>query len=255
MLRDLREIKRLQEEVRHREKLAAIGTMAAGVAHEIRNPLSSIRGFAAYFGGKFAVESEEYRNAQVLIQEADRLNRSITELLELARPTELRTAANDVNPLVERTLRLVRRDAEVAGVRIEQELCPDLPIVELDSDKLTQALLNICINAIQAMQNGGVLHIETLSVGTDSDAGSLCIRISDNGPGIPPDAVGKIFEPYFTTKGKGTGLGLAVVQKIIEAHGGEIRVSNNATTGACFEIHLPLRGDLRYEHSHDAHET
>ncbi len=257
MLRDLREIKRLQEEVRHREKLAAIGTMAAGVAHEIRNPLSSIRGFAAYFGGKFAADSEECSNAQVLIQEADRLNRSITELLELARPTELRTTRNDLNPLVERTLRLVRRDAEVAGVRLEQRLAPDLPATDVDSDKFTQALLNICINGIQAMKNGGVLRIETLvsEAAQAADEHSLCIRITDNGPGIPPDALEKIFEPYFTTKGKGTGLGLAVVQKIIEAHGGEIRVSNNIDTGVCFEIHLPLRGDIRYEYPNDTHET
>lgn len=236
MLRDLREIRRLQEEVRHREKLAAIGTMAAGVAHEIRNPLSSIRGFAAYFGGKFAPDSEEHRNAQVLVQEADRLNRSISELLELARPTELRAVRCDVNPLVERTLRLVQRDAEVAGIRIEQQLPQSLPPIVLDPDRFTQALLNICINAIQAMKNGGVLRIETAAA-----SGILSVRITDTGPGIPSEDLDKIFEPYFTTKGKGTGLGLAVVQKIIQAHGGEIRVTNKSDGGAGFEIRLPLR--------------
>ena len=234
ILRDLSEVRQLQEEVRRKEKLAAVGSLAAGVAHEIRNPLSSIKGYATYFGSKFPEGSPDAEAAEVMVREVDRLNRVITELLGLSRPSELRCSEVDVAELVARTVRLVRQDAEAAGVRVDERVEPGLTAV-LDPDRVSQALLNIYLNALQAMPDGGVLSVSAAPRGE----GRLTLRVADTGPGIAPDKLGKIFDPYFTTKNQGTGLGLAVVQKIVEAHGGEIRVVSEPGLGAAFEIILP----------------
>lgn len=236
IFRDMGEVKRLQEEIRRKEKLAALGGLAAGVAHEIRNPLSSIKGFAKYFAEHSAEGSEGRDLADVMSREVDRLNRVITELLDYAKPSDLKTRPTKVNDLIERSLRLIRRDAEAKGVAVEFIPYERLPQVEMDPDRFTQALLNLYLNALQAMEVGG-----KLTVRTTLDGSGVRIEVEDTGKGIPAEGLKNIFNPYFTTKISGTGLGLAIVHKLIEAHDGEIRVRSAPGEGATFSVLVPVR--------------
>jgi two-component system sensor histidine kinase HydH len=237
ILRDLGEIRRLQEEVRRKEKLAALGRLAGGVAHEIRNPLSSIKGLATYFGSKFAEESEDRKAANVMVREVDRLNRVVSELLELARPSELKLKQTDLNELLCHSVRLVQQDAQAKNIKINLSTSDDVPLIQVDSDRLSQCLLNIYLNAIQAMSDGGVLSVKSLP----EKNGTIKVEIGDTGKGINPNDLKKVFDPYFTTKPSGTGLGLAIVHKIIEAHQGNIKVVSAPGKGTVFSIVLPTR--------------
>lgn len=239
ILRDLREVRRLQDEVRRQEKLAAIGGLAAGVAHEIRNPLSSIKALATFFSGQFASGSEGREAAEVMTQEVDRLNRAITELLEFARPTDLKPQPTDMGFLIERSLQLVRQDAADRDIHIEMHIEDPLCPVWIDPDRFSQCLLNLYLNAIQAMDKGGTLGVRCRS---DRD-GQLEIAVSDTGRGIAPADRQQIFNPYFTTKPKGTGLGLAIVHKIVEAHEGRLQVESTAGKGSRFTLCLPCRSE------------
>lgn len=243
ILRDLGEVRRLQDEIRRKEKLAAIGGLAAGVAHEIRNPLSSIKGIASYYREKFEDGSEDKEMAGIMIEEVDRLNRVISELLELTRPARLDHRPVDINQLVEHSARLIQQEAKAKNIQVQ--LHPGSGTVEanVDPDRLTQCFLNVYLNALQAMENSGKLTISTaIRNGTH-----VIIDIRDNGPGISADDVDRIFDPYFTTKPKGTGLGLAIVHKIIDAHQGQIKVRSTPGRGTVFSIILPVtaaqRGD------------
>jgi two-component system sensor histidine kinase HydH len=249
ILRDLGEVRRLQEEVRRKEKLAALGNLAAGVAHEIRNPLSSIKGFATYFGTKFPEGSEDRESAGVMIREVDRLNRVISELLEFARPSELRLRPTEVNELLRHSLRLIEPDAKAKKIEVRFSPTEGLPSVAIDPDRFTQALLNLYLNAIQAMDGGGVLSVSS-SAGQD---GEIRTQVADTGAGIQAEDLDKIFDPYFTTKPRGTGLGLPIVHKIVEAHGGEIRVKSVVGRGTVFTILIPTRTDKQGERGY--HES
>lgn len=235
ILRDLEEIRRLQEEIRRQEKLAAIGGLAAGVAHEIRNPLSSIKGIASYFKTKLADNRDDSEAAGVMIREVDRLNRAISELLEFARPTELRTQPTDLAELLQHSIRLVQQDAATKNIAVKIELPPDPVVAVIDPDRISQCLLNLYLNAIQAMDSGGRLDIDLI---TDSK-GNARIIVADSGVGIRLEDIKKIFDPYFTSKQSGTGLGLAIVHKIIEAHQGSIKVQSKPGEGTRFTIILP----------------
>ena len=235
IFRDLREVRRLQEEVKRKEKLAAIGSLAAGVAHEIRNPLSSIKGFATLFKTRFSSESDEHEAAEIMIHEVDRLNRVVTELIEYARPSNIRVRKSDVQELIAHSLSLIRQDAEMADVHVETDIADGISHVALDPDRMQQCLLNIYLNAIQAMPEGGTLQVEVFR----ADNKRIGLRVSDTGKGIPEDDLAMIFDPYYTTKNRGTGLGLAMVLKIVEAHGGEITVTSREGKGTVFTMLLP----------------
>ena len=234
VLRDLSEIRRLEEEVRRREKLAAVGQLAAGVAHEIRNPLSSIKGFATHFRQLFAPESPHHEAAEILIREVNRMDRVIGELLEFARPSDIQPLPTPPEPLIRHTLRLIEPDARASDIRMDIQI-PELPEISMDPDRVTQVLLNLYLNAIQAMGKGGVL-----TVSAKLENGFLALNIQDTGKGIPEGDIPKIFDPFYTTKSKGTGLGLAVVEKIITAHGGRIRVESPPEGGTRFGLYFPL---------------
>ena len=237
ILRDLGEVRRLQDEIRRQEKLAAIGGLAAGVAHEIRNPLSSIKGIASYFKGKFESDSDDEEMAGVMIEEVDRLNRVISELLEFARPTELSPKPTDVNDLLKHSVRLIQKETSAKNINIDLKLSEEVLTTQIDSDRFSQCLLNIYINALQAMYQGGQLSIQT----TMSKDNLINIQIDDMGKGINTDDLSRIFDPYYTTKPKGTGLGLAIVHKIVEAHDGQIKVRSVLGKGTTFTITLPVR--------------
>ena len=236
-LRDLTEVRQLEAEVRRREKLAAVGNLAAGVAHELRNPLSSIKGYATYFGGRFPEGSADREAAQVMVKEVERLNRAIGDLIGLSRPTDIRPCLTGMRRLIEDTLRLIGQDASAHHVSVRLEAPETLPDVAIDPDRMRQVILNLCLNALEAMPDGGEL---TISLQPESEA--LRLEIRDTGMGIRPEALPHIFDPYFTTKGQGTGLGLATVHKIIEAHGGSISVVSEPGEGATFRLLLPLGG-------------
>lgn len=236
IIRDLGEVRRLQDEIRRKEKLAAIGGLAAGVAHEIRNPLSSIKGIATYYKSKFEDGSEDKEMAGVMIEEVDRLNRVISELLEFAGPTKLNKKLADINELLKHSVRLVEQEATAKKIGIQLDLASYSVKADVDPDRLTQCFLNLFLNALQAMESGGLFSISS----STGEAGKAVIVIRDTGSGISAEDLNKIFDPYFTTKPKGTGLGLAIVQKIIEAHEGQIRVRSSIGQGTVFSIALPL---------------
>jgi len=232
-----RSSRQLQDEVRRKEKLAAIGDLAAGLAHEIRNPLSSIKGFAKYFADRSPQGSEEQELAKVMAKEVDRLNRVISELLALVRPVDLRLQLVDINEVIEHSLHLIRQDAVNKNITIRYSHNNALPLAEIDPDRLTQALLNLYLNAIQAIGADGSLEVAVVLVGEEG----LRITVTDSGKGIKPDDLAKIFNPYFTTKAAGTGLGLTIVQKVIEEHQGSITVTSHSPSGSRFAITIPLR--------------
>lgn len=233
-----KEVQRLEAEVRRTEKLAAVGTLAAGVAHEIRNPLSSIKGYATYFRQRFPEESEDREAADVMVREVDRLNRVITDLLGLSRPDTAKLKPISMEYVIDHVIRVIRHNATEKNIHVTTNIAPSMHPVMGDMERLSQALLNLCLNAIEAMPDGGKLEISA-----SCTKERLCLMIRDNGVGIPQDIMASIFDPYFTTKSSGTGLGLPMVYKIVKAHKGEIDVASNgeedgwATT---FRIWLPL---------------
>ncbi|MBA2882274.1 two-component system sensor histidine kinase HydH [Desulfosalsimonas propionicica] len=235
ILRDLTEIKDLQQTVQRKEKLAAVGELAAGIAHEIRNPLSSVKGMATYFKARYAQDPEARDAAAVMVQETDRLNRVISELLEFARPSEINARPADINPVLDHSLHLVRQEAAEKNIDIRISKGQNLPHADIDSDRFIQCLLNLYLNAIQSMESSGILKV-TSSPGTDEN---IVIQVQDNGPGIDRADLAKIFDPYFTTKASGTGLGLAIVHKIVESHNGRITVKSSPEEGTVFTITLP----------------
>ncbi len=234
MLRDLSQVKQLQEEIRKADRMAAIGNIAAGVAHEVRNPLSSIKGYATYFGSLFPEESDNRKAAELMTSEVDRLNRVISELLEMARPADIKKKDIGLGALLDSSLRLVKQEAESAGVKISIVAAPEIGSIQVDPDRLTQAMINLYINAIQAMPDGGELNVSAQLQGSN-----VLLRIGDTGAGLPKDARFRIFNPYFTTKQTGTGLGLAIVHKIVEAHGGQVEVEHTGPDGTTFSLSLP----------------
>jgi two-component system sensor histidine kinase HydH len=236
ILRDLREIRELQEKVRRSERLAALGRLASGVAHEIRNPLSSIKGFAQYFRDKFEVGTEDKSYADIMIQEVERLNRVITQLLDFGRPKELRLDLHPLSQILEHPLQLVRADLDKRGIKLIESPFPE-ERVKVDSDQITQALLNIFLNAMESMESGGELRVGIVK---KPERRGVEIWVSDSGSGISQENLSRIFDPFFSTKKKGTGLGLAITANIIEAHGGEILVESREGKGTTFKIFLPF---------------
>lgn len=233
-LRDMGEVKGLQAEVRRSERLAALGRLVAGMAHEIRNPLNSISGYSQHLKGKFGSDTSEGKALEVIVKEVDRLNRVITELLDFSRPREPELEPLDLSDIVRSTLELVARETASQGVTVVEEL-PDTRVMVMGhADTLKQLLLNLSLNALQAMPDGGVLNIQAGVYGTRP-----FLRVSDTGPGIPEETQESIFEPFYTTRESGTGLGLAIVHRIVLDHGAEIRVESSPGAGATFIVRFP----------------
>jgi two-component system sensor histidine kinase HydH len=228
-------IRELEQKVRVNEKFAALGRLSAGVAHEIRNPLNSIRGFIQYFQKKLTLEEEDYRYTDLMLTEVDRLNRVISKLLAYSKPREPRLGIRSIDEVLDHCIRVVEREAEEAGVELSQKPPTDeIPLVLMDTDQITQVFLNILINAIEAAAGGG-----KVSVGYDmSPDDRVLITVEDTGDGIPAEDMDKLFDPFFTTKRKGTGLGLAIVKGIVEGHGGEIETESEPGKGTRFTISM-----------------
>lgn len=238
MLRDLTEIKRLETKLRRAEKLAAIGQMAARMAHEIRNPLSSVRGFAQFLKHSLNGRPREQDYAETMVTEVDRINRVVSDLLSLARPVEVKPVEFNICELVRHVLRLVADEANSKIVSLQLEVPSDILPCKVDPNQLTQALLNLVLNSLQAVEPGGAIKVGA----TIDPSGELIIWVSDDGHGIAPEHQNQIFEPFYTTRSYGTGLGLAIVQQIVESHNGEIAVESpvdSNTRGCRFTIRIP----------------
>jgi two-component system sensor histidine kinase HydH len=238
LLRDLSEIKALEFKMRNAEKLAAVGEMAASVAHEIRNPLSSIKGFAQFLNKNCKCGGHHQEYIQIMIQEVDRINSVVTNLLNFARPLAPDLRLTDVGSLVAHAVRLVQPEAEERNIVLHTRIEIAEPALHVDAHQLTQALLNLLLNAMGAVERDGTV---TVALDSDSATGEICLSVEDNGPGIVPELHEKIFDPFFTTREKGTGLGLAIVRKIVEHHNGRIMLQSPVPgkMGGCrFAIYL-----------------
>ncbi len=240
LMYDLSELKRLEKEIQRHDRLVALGKMAAGVAHEVRNPLSSIKGFATLLGSKFKDGSQEHEAADLLVHEAERLNRSITELLNYARPTTLKKEQINLGDLVSSSLKLISSDAQALGVKTSLETDPDVPDITADRDRINQVLLNLYLNGLQAMEDSSREKELKVSVHFDDTEGRIRINVQDNGKGIPQESIDKVLDPYFTTKPEGTGLGLALAYKIIDEHDGTIRFKSTEGQGTTVIVTLPV---------------
>ncbi|MDQ0199172.1 ATP-binding protein [Neobacillus ginsengisoli] len=213
------------------EKLALLGQMAAGIAHEIRNPLTSIKGFVQLF--KSGPPKEEY--IDIVLSELERINSIVGEFLVLAKPTAVVFAEKDVRALIRDVVTLINTQSILNNVQIFTEFNSDLPMVSCEENQLKQVFLNLLKNAIEAMPRGGNIDIKVKSKEEDK----IIIQISDQGIGIPKDRISTLGEPFYTTKEKGTGLGLMTCYKIIESHYGELRIHSKENEGTTIEVILP----------------
>jgi len=246
---DLSAIKSMQAKIRHLDKLAAMGRFTSSIAHEIRNPLAGITAGIQFLARN--MQGEEAEHVKFILAEVDRLNRIINDLFSVGRPLELRPRATDAVALVDRSLKTLATHFEQQGVRFEHHRAADLPNIDLDADRIEQVLINFIQNAVDASPAGSTVTIvERLGasldpLGDSADVDSLIIDVQDQGEGISEEDKEKIFEPFYTTKSSGTGLGLYVCHHIVEGHGGQIVVESQRGQGSRFLLCLPLGRSLR----------
>jgi two-component system sensor histidine kinase HydH len=227
---------RLKEQLNRAAHLSALGEMAAVISHEIRNPLGIIRSSAELLKKKVIGFDPKNTIPDIVIEESSRLNNIITDFLKYARPRPPRLAPCRIEDVLEKNLTFLSTQLEGKGYSVQKTIGDNLPVVTADADMLYQAFLNIFINALQAMPDGGQI---ILQVQAKPDV--LEVIIADQGGGVPQEILGKVWDPFFTTKDKGTGLGLGIVKNIVDAHGGEIFIENASEGGARFIILLPLQ--------------
>ncbi len=246
VFQDLSEVTKLREQVRQKDRLAAVGQMAATVAHEIRNPLGGIEGFAALLARDIDQDDPRRRLVEKIRAGTRSLNRVVGELLAFTRPMELKFEDIDAEDLLRSVLVLAGDERDGIDVRIKSGLREKRDILHGDSEMLAQALLNLALNAFQSMPSGGELEIG-ISAEPRSEEGPASVRLTftDTGCGIPNERLPRIFEPFFTTKEKGTGLGLAFASRVIKGHGGRITVSSEEEVGSTFQVWLPCSAHQR----------
>jgi two-component system, NtrC family, sensor histidine kinase PilS len=238
IFQDLTQLRALEEAVQRSERLADLGQLAAGLAHELRNPLASMCGSVEILKSSASLAEQERRLMEIVLREAERLNHLVTRFLEFTRPAPPRRAQVDLSRIVEHTLEVFSHDPGAARVRIERSLVP--ATVACDADQMRQVFWNLLANAAQACgAHAGEDRVGTIRVSCSPAADGVALIVQDDGPGIPPQNVQRIFTPFFTTKQQGTGLGLATVQRIVDAHGGTIVVESSPGCGAKFAVHIP----------------
>lgn len=240
IFKDVSNLRSLEAQVQRSDRLAMIGQIAAGTAHEIRNPLTSIKGFLQMFKKTLRDKGleKEYGYAEIMLTEIDRINELVSEFLLLSKPKNISYELINISTVLQEILPIIHNEAILHGVQVQYIRTLDVPEIVADRELLKQVFLNLCKNGIEAMTNGGTL---TISEKIDAeDAQRVNINIRDTGPGIPPFVIDKIFDPFFTTKSNGTGLGLSVCQRIIHDIGGTIRVSSKGY-GTTFTVSMPFR--------------
>ncbi len=235
MTRSLQRNRELETSLAQQGKMASLGILSSGVAHEINNPLGVILGYAGYLENKVDPEDPNYRYIHEIKRESKRCKKIVQDLLSYARTPQPEFAETDLNQLLEQIVSFAANHTDMHGVRIVREFCEGLPLLPLDGDQIRQIAINLILNAGAAMAEGG-----TLTVATAVEDGFAVIRFADSGCGISPEDLEKIFEPFYTTKERGTGLGLAITRQIVEQHQGSIQMTSNVGAGTTVTVRLPL---------------
>lgn len=246
VLRDLSRLRDMEEHVRRSDRLAALGVLAAGVAHEVRNPLVGIRAAAQLLEGEPGFPSTLREFTGIVVRQVDRLNRIVDELLAFAGQRPLRRQPCNVHQILEEALHLEVPSLQSGGIGVVRRYDPEVPAVAADPDGLLQVFLNLIRNGIEAMAGGGELTVRTRFERVAPQCGgraAAVAEVADRGPGIPPHVQQQLFNPFFTTKAGGTGLGLPISVRIVEEHGGTIEMQSRVGEGSTFRVLLPLVGD------------
>jgi len=246
LIRDLTESKKFDEQVRRADRLIVTGELAAGIAHEVRNPLTAITGYLQLLAVDFPPEDPRREFTEIITREIDRLNNLIDQLLYFSRPLPPNFIVSDLNQVIQETLTLIAAPIYRERIQIQLNLAEDLPKVKIDQVQFKQVLINILLNALQAIQGSGEI---TVTTSYDPDSGNLCTEVRDTGCGIPPELLPRLFDPFFTTKEKGTGLGLAVADRIMEVHRGYLEVTSELNKGSSFLIYLPAYQEVKNQHA------
>lgn len=237
---DITKMIEMEDRIRRQERLAMVGSLAAGIAHEIRNPLASLSGSIQVLQNDLRLQDDDKRLMDIVVRETDRLNAIITDFLEYARPKAAQTERIELRPLVEETIMLLKNSKVFDGsIRVTSDIDPGISLTG-DAQRLRQVFWNLLINACQAMPEGGAISVFTVPSSRSDDAALCEIIFADTGPGITGEHLDKIFDPFFTTKTGGTGLGLAIAYRIVEDHQGTITVDSEAGKGTRFILRLPL---------------
>ncbi|MBW2504072.1 MAG: sensor histidine kinase [Deltaproteobacteria bacterium] len=225
----------IEEQLRRADRLSALGELSAGMAHEIRNPLGSIRGTAEILKENVPPDDPKYEFAEILIQEVDRLNHVLEDFLTFAKPASTERTWIDINNIVKNVLDLIRQQAVKNKINVSF-WTSDLPKIPGHAEQIKQALLNIILNALQVMNGGG-----DLAISTSLESDYAHVKITDTGPGVAPKDRDRIFNPFVTTRTEGTGLGLAITQRIIDGHNGRIELTSELGHGTTFTVCLPIK--------------
>jgi len=230
------DLRKTEAQLIRSEKLAALGQLAAGIAHEIRNPLTSINILIHSLTKDFPSEDSHREDLNVIEEEIDRINEILDRFLRFAKPASPLLERTEVASIFEETLQLLRPRMEKQGIHVQKEF-QDLPMILMDREQIKQVALNLLLNAIQAMPKGGTL---TLRGQNSKDGQSITISIQDSGVGIPDEDMNKLFDPFFSTREGGIGLGLSIAHRIIDQHHGKIEVESDPGKGTLFTIWLPI---------------
>lgn len=257
LLRDISEVHRLEQQVTRAEKFAALGTLSSAITHEIKNPLSALDLNLHLLAEELEAERPDQAQIRdylaILQDEIRRLNSIVDHFLHFARPSRLQPVAVDLGAVLDDVLALVRPEMKRRGIRPSWSWPPARPAVSGDGDKLQQVFLNLVLNAIQAMPGGGELRVTAQAVSNDEpeaqrlETPRLAVTVTDTGAGMPPEVLSRIFDPYFTTREEGLGLGLALVYRIVEDHGGSIVADSRVGVGTSVMVTLPLVDRARSE--------
>ena len=247
--KDLTQVEQLEERERLRDRLASLGEMAAGIAHELKNPLAGIEVMAGLLRRQVPDSKDAQSLLADILSEAKLANAIVVEMLEFVRPVRLQVERTDLRDVIQQSVTMAESKVPRREVVVRVNLEPGLPMIESDHHQLSQVFTNLVANAFEALDGKGAITISAASAAIDADpafAGlhpptpAVLVEVADDGPGIPPDLTDRIFNPFFTTKVTGTGLGLAIVRKIVDAHDGRIDVSSTPETGTRFRVTLPV---------------
>jgi two-component system sensor histidine kinase HydH len=229
-------LKNTFEQLKKADRLASLGRLSSGIAHEIRNPLASIKGSFEILESEIPPDSKKYEFVKIIKEEIVRLNAIVESFLKFARPPKPSRQPTSLNELIESILLLTNKQAQKCSIEIRKNLDPELPMIQVDPNQIRQVIMNVVLNGLESMPEGGTLEITS---GRGTSGRGAVVEISDSGIGIGREELDHIFDPFFTTKTQGTGLGLAISYQLVQNHGGTIKAARNERSGLTFSVELP----------------